>query len=481
LDIKIYMMGNPKAFMTIPRKEAGYRLISERIHDHGEVEQILNREDRKQQASRCMDCGIPFCHWACPLGNKMPEWQEYISRGDWKRGVEILHETNNFPEFTGRVCPAPCEKSCVLSLHDAPVTIRENEASVTEFAFMEGMIKPLPPKRRTGKRVAVIGSGPSGLAVAQQLNRKGHSVTVFEKDNSVGGLLRYGIPNFKLSKHIIDRRIKLMIEEEIEFITNTEIGKDISGEELLNSFDAICLAIGSGKPRDINPEGRDLQGIHFAMDFLSHEIKSQSGELKSGEEKITAKDKHVLVIGGGDTGSDCVGTSVRQGAKSVTQIEIMPKPPVGKNPSTPWPSPYPQILKTSSSHEEGCTRRWLLNTISFMGEDGKVKEAMAEEVIWQKGADNKFSMVSSGNKEILKADLVLLALGFVHPVHEGLLTQLGINYDMRGNVAVDKKHNSNVEKVFATGDAIMGASLVVKAIASGRKVAEDIHQLLSQQ
>jgi glutamate synthase (NADPH/NADH) small chain len=481
LDIKIYMMGNPKAFMTIPRKEAGYRLISERIHDHDEVEQILNREDRKQQASRCMDCGIPFCHWACPLGNKMPEWQEYISRGDWKRGVEILHETNNFPEFTGRVCPAPCEKSCVLSLHDAPVTIRENEASVTEFAFMEGMIKPLPPKRRTGKRVAVIGSGPSGLAVAQQLNRKGHSVTVFEKDNSVGGLLRYGIPNFKLSKHIIDRRIKLMIEEEIEFITNTEIGKDISGEELLNSFDAICLAIGSGKPRDINPEGRDLQGIHFAMDFLSHEIKSQSGELKSGEEKITAKDKHVLVIGGGDTGSDCVGTSVRQGAKSVTQIEIMPKPPVGKNPSTPWPSPYPQILKTSSSHEEGCTRRWLLNTISFMGEDGKVKEAMAEEVIWQKGADNKFSMVSSGNKEILKADLVLLALGFVHPVHEGLLTQLGINYDMRGNVAVDKKHSSNVEKVFATGDAIMGASLVVKAIASGRKVAEDIHQLLSQQ
>ena len=250
---------------------------------------------------------------------------------------------------------------------------------------------------------------------------------------------------------------------------------------LLNSFDAICLAIGSRNPRDISPQGRDLQGIHFAMDFLTHEIKSQSGELKSGEEKITAKDKHVLVIGGGDTGSDCVGTSVRQGAKSVTQIEIMPKPPVGKNPSTPWPSPYPQILKTSSSHEEGCTRRWLLNTISFMGEDGKVKEAMAEEVIWQKGADNKFSMVSSGNKEILKADLVLLALGFVHPVHEGLLTQLGINYDMRGNVAVDNKHNSNVEKVFATGDAIMGASLVVKAIASGRKVAEDIHQLLSQQ
>src|SRR5690554_4249331 len=345
---------------------------------------------------------------------------------------------------------------------------------------MEGMIKPLPPKRRTGKRVAVIGSGPSGLAVAQQLNRKGHSVTVFEKDNSVGGLLRYGIPNFKLSKHIIDRRIKLMIEEEIEFITNTEIGKDISGEELLNSFDAICLAIGSGKPRDINPEGRDLQGIHFAMDFLSHEIKSQSGELKSGEEKISAKGKHVLVIGGGDTGSDCVGTSIRQGAKSVTQIEIMPKPPVGKNPATPWPSPYPQILKTSSSHEEGCTRRWLLNTISFTGVDGNVAEAMAEEVKWELNS-GKFSMVSSGIKETLKADLVLLALGFIHPVQEGLLNELGVEYDNRGNVAVDKKNKSSVDKVFATGDAMMGASLVVKAIASGRKVAEDIHSFLSHQ
>jgi glutamate synthase (NADPH/NADH) small chain len=456
-------MGNPKAFMTIPRKEAGYRLLSERIYDHGEVEQTLNREDRKQQASRCMDCGIPFCHWACPLGNKMPEWQDYIYKGDWKKGVEILHETNNFPEFTGRVCPAPCEKSCVLALHDAPVTIRENEASVTEVAFIEGMIKAHHPKQRTGKRIAVIGSGPSGLAAAQQLNKKGHLVTVFEKDNKPGGLLRYGIPNFKLSKH------------------NTEIGRDLSGAQVMSEFDAVCIAVGAGKPRDINPAGREFGGIHFAMDFLSQEIREQLGEKRNGEERISAKGKHVLVIGGGDTGSDCVGTSVRQGAKSVTQIEIMPKPPVGKNPATPWPSPYPQILKTSSSHEEGCNRRWLLNTISFNGVDGNVSEAMAEETRWELSSNNKFSMVSSGIKETLKADLVLLALGFLHPVQEGLLNELGVEYDNRGNVAVDKKNKCSVEKVFAAGDAMMGASLVVKAIASGRKVAEDIHSYLSNQ
>lgn len=473
-------MGNPKAFITIPRKEAGYRLLSERIYDHGEVEQTLNREDRKQQASRCMDCGIPFCHWACPLGNKMPEWQDYIYKGDWKRGVEVLHETNNFPEFTGRVCPAPCEKSCVLSLHDAPVTIRENEASVTEVAFIERMIQAHVPKKRTGKRIAIIGSGPAGLAAAQQLNQKGHLVTVFEKDNSIGGLLRYGIPNFKLSKHIIDRRLRLLIDEGIIFKNNTEIGKDITGAQIMSEFDAVCLAVGAGKPRDINPEGRDLKGVHFAMEFLSQEIRSQLGELKENEERISAKGKHVLVIGGGDTGSDCVGTSIRQGALSVTQIEIMPKPPIGKNPSTPWPSPYPQILKTSSSHEEGCTRKWLLNTVAFTGVDGNVTEATAEEVKWELNS-GKFSMASSGNKETLKADLVLLALGFIHPVQDGLLNELGVQYDNRGNVAVDKHNKSSVNKVFATGDAMMGASLVVKAIASGRKVAEDIHSFLNHQ
>jgi glutamate synthase (NADPH/NADH) small chain len=343
---------------------------------------------------------------------------------------------------------------------------------------MEGMIKARPPKHRTGRKIAVIGSGPAGLAAAQQLNRKGHYVTVFEKDNKPGGLLRYGIPNFKLSKHIIDRRLKLLMEEGIEFVTNTEIGRDIPGSQIMAEYDAVCLAVGAGKPRDITPEGRDLKGIYFAMDFLSQQIRILQGDEAASTERISAKDKHVLGIGGGDTGSDCVGTSIRQGAKSVTQIEIMPQPPLGKNPATPWPHPYPQILKTSSSQEEGCSRRWLLNTHAFKGENGEVKEAIVEEINWEKDENGRFTMVSSGHQETLKADLVLLALGFVHPVHEGLLNELGVTYDVRGNVAVDKQHGSSVPKVFATGDAMMGASLVVKAIASGRKVAENIHRKL---
>lgn len=467
--------------MTLPRKESGYRPVNERIRDYREVERSLNREERKQQASRCMDCGIPFCHWACPLGNKMPEWQDHIYKGDWKKGVEVLHETNNFPEFTGRVCPAPCEKSCVLALHEAPVTIRENEASVTEVAFLEGMIEARPPKRRTGKRIAIIGSGPAGLAAAQQLNRKGHLVTVFEKDQRPGGLLRYGIPNFKLEKEVIDRRLKLLEEEGILFVTGTEVGKDLPIETLKKEYDAICLAVGAGKPRDITPEGRELGGIHFAMDFLSGAVRDLTGEKQARTKKISAKGKHVLVIGGGDTGSDCVGTSIRQGAKSVIQIEIMPKPPVGNNPATPWPHPYPQVLKTSSSHEEGCERRWLLNTIRFQGADGQVSEAVGEEVTWEKDGQDRFRLASTGKTEAIKADLVLLALGFLHPVHEGLLDQLGVDYDPRGNVAVNKQHQGTIPNVFATGDAIMGASLVVKAIASGRQTAEHVHRALVQQ
>ena len=472
-------MGNPKAFITVARKEAGYRPVLERITDFGEVEQTLNQEDRKLQASRCMDCGVPFCHWACPLGNRMPEWQDMIYKGKWKEGVEILHETNNFPDFTGRVCPAPCEKSCVLALHEAPVTIRENEASVTEVAFMEGMIKARPPKHRTGKKIAVIGSGPAGLAAAQQLNRKGHTVTVFEKDSNPGGLLRYGIPNFKLNKNVIDRRLKQLEEEGIIFKTKTEIGVNISGEDVMKKFDAVCLAVGAGKPRDINPKGRELKGIYFAMDFLSQQNKIIMDESAVNSERITAKDKHVLVIGGGDTGSDCVGTSVRQGAVKITQIEILPKPPSGKNPATPWPESYPSILKTSSSHEEGCERRWMLNTIEFKGENGSVNEVVVEKIDWQKSEDGRMMMVASGNVETIKADIVFLALGFVHPVHEGLLDELGVAYDPRGNVAVNKNNQSSVSKVFAAGDASLGASLVVKAIASGRKVAEDINRILA--
>ena len=472
-------MGNPKAFITVARKEAGYRPVLERITDFGEVEQTLNQEDRKLQASRCMDCGVPFCHWACPLGNRMPEWQDMIYKGKWKEGVEILHETNNFPDFTGRVCPAPCEKSCVLALHEAPVTIRENEASVTEVAFMEGMIKARPPKHRTGKKIAVIGSGPAGLAAAQQLNRKGHTVTVFEKDSNPGGLLRYGIPNFKLNKNVIDRRLKQLEEEGIIFKTKTEIGVNISGEDVMKKFDAVCLAVGAGKPRDINPKGRELKGIYFAMDFLSQQNKIIMDESAVNSERITAKDKHVLVIGGGDTGSDCVGTSVRQGAVKITQIEILPKPPSGKNPATPWPESYPSILKTSSSHEEGCERRWMLNTIEFKGENGSVNEVVVEKIDWKKSEDGRMMMVASGNIETIKADIVFLALGFVHPVHEGLLDELGVAYDPRGNVAVNKNNQSSVSKVFAAGDASLGASLVVKAIASGRKVAEDINRILA--
>ena len=469
-------MGNPKAFISILRKDAGYRPVNERIYDFGEVEQTLNREDRKLQASRCMDCGVPFCNWACPLGNRMPEWQDLIYKGKWKEGVEVLHETNNFPDFTGRICPAPCEKSCVLALHDAPVTIRENEAAVTEVAFSEGMIKARPPKTRTGKSVAVIGSGPAGLAAAQQLNRKGHFVTIFEKDNSLGGLMRYGIPNFKLNKNVIDRRLAQLDEEGIIFKTNCEVGKDISGQEIMENFDAVCIAIGAGEPRDISPIGRELKGIHFAMEFLSQQNKLIMGEPLSENEIINAKDKHVLVIGGGDTGSDCVGTSIRQGAVKVTQIEILPKPLVGKNPETPWPY-YPNILKTSSSHLEGCERRWSLNTNQFIGVDGKLTEVLVEEVEWTKDENKKYIMRPTGKTDLIKADLVFFALGFVHPVHEGLLTELGVKLDARGNVET-KDGKSSVAKVFATGDAAIGASLVVRAIALGRTVAEDIHKSL---
>jgi glutamate synthase (NADPH) small chain len=471
-------MGNPKAFMNIPRKDAGYRPVNERIYDFGEVEQTLNREDRKLQASRCMDCGIPFCHWACPLGNKMPEWQDLIYKGKWKEGVEVLHETNNFPDFTGRICPAPCEKSCVLALHEAPVTIRENEAAVTEVAFSEGMIKARPPKTRTGKNIAVIGSGPAGLAAAQQLNRKGHNVTVFEKDNAPGGLLRYGIPNFKLNKNIIDRRLEQLVEEGIIFRNNCEVGKDITGKEIMKNFDAVCLTIGAGQPRNITPAGRELKGIHFAMEFLSQQNQLIMGEPVEKSALINAKDKHVLVIGGGDTGSDCVGTSIRQGAVKVTQIEILPQPPVGKNPETPWPY-WPNILRTSSSHLEGCERKWSLNTLEFKGDKGKVKEVLVEEVEWTKDDSGRWNMTPTGKTDKIKADLVFLALGFVHPVHEGLLSELGVDYDARGNVKVDASGKSSVAKVFAAGDAAIGASLVVRAIALGRKVAEDIHKSLN--
>ena len=473
-------MGNPKAFLTIHRKEAGYRPVSDRIRDYGEVEQTLNPEDRRLQASRCMECGVPFCHWSCPLGNKQPEWQDRLFKNDIKGAYTLLTATDDFPEFTGRVCPALCEKGCVLNKIHEPDTIRENEAAIVERAFLEGYVKPYVPKHRTGKRVAVIGSGPAGLACANQLNRRGHSVTVFEKNEAIGGLLRFGIPDFKLNKSIIDRRVALMTEEGVEFKPGVEVGKDIAVEDIVRDYDAVCIAIGAEVPRDLKVEGRDLKGVHFALELLQQQNRVNAGREISRDDRISAKGKNVLVIGGGDTGSDCVGTANRQGALSVTQIEIMPKPPERENPATPWPY-WPVVLKTSSSHDEGCNRRWLLDTRRIIGENGKVTEVEVEEVRWEKDeATGRMNLIHTGNVERIKAELVLLAMGFTNPVQDGILKQLEIEKDARGNVKVDDKQQSSIDKVFAAGDASTGASLVVRCIASGRKAAEGIHNYLTE-
>lgn len=471
-------MADPKGFLKIKRKPAGNRPIHERKDDYSEVEQVLNSEDRQLQAARCMDCGIPFCHWGCPVDNLIPEWNDLLYKGDWKGASERLHYTNNFPEFTGRICPAPCEHSCVLNIGEDPVTIRENEAAIVEKAFLEGYIKPSPPKVRSGKKVAVIGSGPAGMAAADQLNKAGHSVTLFEKDKKVGGLLRYGIPDFKLNKHTIDRRLKILMAEGIEIRTGTEVGKDITGKELLARYDAICLAIGAMQPRDLEIPGRELDGVHFAMDFLTQQNKVNDGAYVAYDNRITAEGRHVLVIGGGDTGSDCVGTAIRQGAKSVTQIEILPKPPDKRNGNNPWPY-YARTLKTSTSHEEGCTRRWSLNTLRFLGMQQHVTHAEVQEISWELvNGSHKMNPVP-GTREKIDAELILLAMGFLHPVHEGLLTELGITLDGRKNIAVDQEMATNVGKIFATGDSVSGASLVVNAIASGRKAAKKIDDFLS--
>jgi glutamate synthase (NADPH/NADH) small chain len=466
-------MGNPKAFLTISRKEAGYRPVLDRLADFGEVEQTLNSDDRILQASRCMECGIPYCHWSCPLGNRMPEWQDSLSKGKWEEAYERLAVTNNFPEFTGRVCPALCEKSCVLSLSGAAVTIREDEAAVAERAFLEGYIKARPPRKRNGKKVAVVGSGPAGLAAADMLNRKGFNVTVFEKDEFIGGLLRLGIPDFKLNKGIIERRLDILRAEGIVFKTGVHVGVDLTQQQLLKEFDAVCLAVGAGKPRDLPAEGRNLNGVHFALELLQQQNRIIGGIAIPEKDIISAKNKHVLVIGGGDTGSDCVGTSARQRAKQITQIEIMPQPPEQYNPDTPWPA-YPNVLKTSSSHLEGCMRRWNLATKRFIGAGGEVTGVEVAEVAWTKGADGRLTMKETGKTEIIKADLVLLSMGFLHPVQEGLLNSLGVQYDQRGNVKSVTPNKSSVDKVFVAGDATSGASLVVRAINSGREAAKAI-------
>ncbi len=473
-------MGDPKGFINVLRKVSGNRPVSERTDDFGEVEQVLNEEDRKLQASRCMDCGVPFCHWACPVESKIPEWQDALFRGDYKLASDILHSTNSFPEFTGRVCPAPCEKSCVLAIHDESVTIRENEASVVEKAFDLGLIQPRIPKKRSGKKVAVIGSGPAGLSAADQLNQRGHSVTVFERDDAIGGLLRYGIPDFKLNKKTIDRRKRIFEAEGIVFKTNVAIGQTISGEEICKSFDAVVLAIGAMAPRDLTVKGRDLEGVHFAMDYLKQQNKVNRGEKFSPKDRLDAHGKKVIVIGGGDTGSDCVGTANRQHATKVTQIEIMPKPPVNRAPDNPWPY-WPNLLKTSTSHEEGCERMWSLSTNQFVGENGKLKGVEVVEVDWARDDSGRWQMQEKeGTMRVLEADMIFLSMGFVHPVHEGLITELKLDLDQRGNVKVGTNLETSRPGIFAAGDAATGASLVVRAIFKGREAAKNVHAYLEE-
>ena len=471
-------MGDPRGFMKVPRVEAGYRPAKERVFDFGEVEQTLNKKDRKLQASRCMDCGVPFCNWGCPVGSKIPEWQDALYRDNLKEAYYILHSTNSFPEITGRICPAPCEKSCVLAIHEEPVTIRENECSTVEQAFEAGIIRANPPKFRTGKKVAVIGSGPAGLSAADLLNRAGHHVTVFEKNDAIGGLLRYGIPDFKLNKRVIDRRLEIFVDEGIDFKTNVTVGVNISKDELLEKFDAVLLAVGAEQPRDLPVEGRDLDGVHFAMDFLTQQNKVVAGKTIPAKKRISAKDKHVLVIGGGDTGSDCVGTSNRQQAKSVTQIEILPKPSEKRESNNPWPY-WPNTLRSSSSHEEGCERRWSLSTKRFIGENGKLKQTEVVQVEWAKDENGRWKMNEvEGTTQLLDTDLVLLSMGFTQPVHNGLLDTLGVEYDPRGNVKVDEMKQTTVEKIFAAGDAEKGASLVVHAIEAGKVAARGVDAFL---
>ncbi len=472
-------MGKPTGFMELARTERHYAEPQERIQHYREFIVAPSDSEVAEQGARCMDCGIPFCHQGCPINNIIPEWNDAVYRNNWEQALEVLHSTNNFPEFTGRICPAPCEAACTLNLQDTPVTIKSIECAIIDKAWDEGWVKPQIPRQHTGKKVAVIGSGPSGLACAQQLARAGHEVVVYEKNDRIGGLMRYGIPDFKMEKDLIDRRIAQMQAEGVRFRPNSHVGKEIPAQKLLADYDAVVLAVGAEKPRDLEVAGRnELEGVYFAMDFLRQQNKRVAGDVIPDSEAILATGKRVVVIGGGDTGSDCIGTSIRQGATSVVQLEILPQPPEKENKLLTWPN-WPNKLRTTSSHNEGVKQRyWSVNTQSVTGENGKITQLNAVEVEW-KQEGGQWKMSNKPNSEFsLDADIVFLAMGFTNPVHEGLLVDLGVELE-RGHIkANDKQYRTSVDKVFAAGDGRRGQSLVVWAIREGRQAARSVDEFL---
>jgi len=460
-------MGEPRGFLKVKRQAAKYRPVCKRIKDFADVSILPSQEHSKEQSCRCMDCGTPFCHWGCPIGNYIPEWNDLVFRGHWEKAFHLLDGTNNLPEITGRVCPATCEYACVLGINDEPVTIRENELAIIEYAFRVGLIKPHPFRKRTGKKIAVVGSGPAGLSCADQLNKAGHLVVVFERDDKAGGILRYGIPDFKLEKWVLDRRLDILKKEGIEFVIGVNVGLDFQVSKLMKEFDAVCIAGGCRAPRDLEIEGRELKGIHFAMDYLVQANKRIAGEAIPDVKLIDAKNKRVVVIGGGDTGADCVGVAHRQGASCVVQIELLPKPAECRSHDYPWPK-YPLLCKTTTSHEEGGIREWSVSTKKFSGENGQVKKLLCSRVA-QETADREFE---------IEADLAILALGFVHPERNGLLKELNIELDAKGNVKTDQNYMTKVKGVFSAGDMHRGQSLIVWAISEGRKAAYYIDKYL---
>jgi len=467
-------MGKPTGFLELGRGERGYLPVEDRLKTYTEFVIPMTDAEVRDQGARCMDCGIPFCHSGCPVNNQIPDWNDLVYQDEWREALVNLHSTNNFPEFTGRICPAPCEEACVLNINDDSVAIKTIECAIVDKGFEEGWVQPEPPERKTGKRVAVVGSGPAGLAAAQQLARAGHAVVLFEKNDRIGGLLRYGIPDFKMGKELIDRRMAQMATEGVEFRTSVNVGKDVTAEELLKGFDAVVLSGGAEQPRDLPVDGRDLDGVHFAMEFLPQQNKRVAGDTVPDDEAIMATGKKVLVIGGGDTGSDCIGTSNRHGAVAVTQLEIMPKPPERENKPLVWPD-WPLKLRTSTSHDEGAERAFAAGTLAFRGENGKVKGATIAEVEWT----DKGPKPIAGTERDIDCDLVLLAMGFVGPVKEGLLASLGVDLDGRGNVfADDFSYKTSVDKVFAAGDMRRGQSLVVWAIREGRQCARAVDLFL---